>query len=146
MTLPAAPAVAPIHVLFVLLPGSLILDWAGPAEAFRIAESGRPGPVWIDIPKDVQQQLVEFDELPGPGSPAGPPAVVRDRRPVGDEVDADAQRGQCTHRRLAARSGAFDAHVQVLDALLNGGTASHFGRYLRSERGGLAGALEALTT
>ena len=27
----------PIPVYFVLLPGSLILDWAGPAEAFRIA-------------------------------------------------------------------------------------------------------------
>lgn len=27
----------PIDVLFVLLPGSLILDWAGPAEALRIA-------------------------------------------------------------------------------------------------------------
>jgi transcriptional regulator GlxA family with amidase domain len=27
----------PIAVYFVLLPGSLILDWAGPAEAFRIA-------------------------------------------------------------------------------------------------------------
>ena len=37
MTLPAVPVVAPIHVLFVLLPDSLILDWAGPAEALRIA-------------------------------------------------------------------------------------------------------------
>ena len=27
----------PIPVFFVLLPGSLILDWAGPAEALRIA-------------------------------------------------------------------------------------------------------------
>jgi transcriptional regulator GlxA family with amidase domain len=37
----------PIPVFFLLLPGSLILDWAGPAEAFRIANqllaaSGRP--------------------------------------------------------------------------------------------------------
>ncbi|MFZ3140616.1 MAG: hypothetical protein WA147_08500, partial [Polaromonas sp.] len=28
---------APIQVLFALLPGSLVLDWAGPAEALRIA-------------------------------------------------------------------------------------------------------------
>ena len=28
---------APVHVVFALLPGSLILDWAGPAEALRIA-------------------------------------------------------------------------------------------------------------
>lgn len=27
----------PIHVVFALLPGSLVLDWAGPAEALRIA-------------------------------------------------------------------------------------------------------------
>lgn len=37
----------PIHVLFVLMPHSLILDWAGPAEALRIANqclrtTGRP--------------------------------------------------------------------------------------------------------
>ena len=27
----------PIRVVFALLPGSLVLDWAGPAEALRIA-------------------------------------------------------------------------------------------------------------
>jgi transcriptional regulator GlxA family with amidase domain len=31
------PAAPPIEVLFVLLPDSLLLDWAGPAEALRIA-------------------------------------------------------------------------------------------------------------
>ncbi len=31
------PASSPIHVYFALLPGSLVLDWAGPAEALRIA-------------------------------------------------------------------------------------------------------------
>lgn len=30
--------------------------------AFCIAASGRPGPVLVDIPKDVQNQLVEVDE------------------------------------------------------------------------------------
>ena len=34
MELPQQP---PIRVVFVLLPGSLVLDWAGPAEALRIA-------------------------------------------------------------------------------------------------------------
>ncbi len=34
---PAVAAPAAIEVLFVLLPDTLILDWAGPAEAFRIA-------------------------------------------------------------------------------------------------------------
>ena len=35
--------------------------------AFRIAQSGRPGPVWIDIPKDVQLEQVWVDEWPLPG-------------------------------------------------------------------------------
>ncbi len=32
--------------------------------AFRIAMSDRPGPVLIDVPKDVQNQMVSFDEFP----------------------------------------------------------------------------------
>jgi acetolactate synthase-1/2/3 large subunit len=42
--------------------------------AFRIAASGRPGPVLVDIPKDVQMQAIEIDEWPEPGSalPAAP--------------------------------------------------------------------------
>ena len=35
--------------------------------AFRIAASGRPGPVLVDIPKDVQNQLVDVVEWPAPG-------------------------------------------------------------------------------
>ncbi|WP_186369762.1 acetolactate synthase large subunit [Yersinia aldovae] len=35
--------------------------------AFRIAQSGRPGPVWIDIPKDVQLAQIDLDTLPAPG-------------------------------------------------------------------------------
>jgi acetolactate synthase I/II/III large subunit len=38
-------------------------------EAFRIASSGRPGPVLIDIPKDVQTARIRLAELPEPGGP-----------------------------------------------------------------------------
>jgi len=38
-------------------------------QAFRIAISGRPGPVLIDIPKDVQMQVVKFSTWPEPGQP-----------------------------------------------------------------------------
>ncbi|MBN1601724.1 MAG: biosynthetic-type acetolactate synthase large subunit [Chitinispirillaceae bacterium] len=38
-------------------------------EAFRIAGSGRPGPVVIDIPKDVQNERIEISSWPLPGMP-----------------------------------------------------------------------------
>ncbi len=41
-------------------------------EAFRLAASGRPGPVWIDIPKDVQQAEITFEDWPEPGMPDAP--------------------------------------------------------------------------
>jgi acetolactate synthase-1/2/3 large subunit len=42
------------------------------SDAFRIAQSGRPGPVWIDIPKDVQAATIELDALPEPGARTAP--------------------------------------------------------------------------
>ncbi|MDR0805839.1 MAG: acetolactate synthase large subunit [Enterobacteriaceae bacterium] len=45
-------------------------------DAFRIAESGRPGPVWIDIPKDVQTATIDLAELP--------PIPVPDKAPLFD--------------------------------------------------------------
>ena len=43
------------------------------SDAFRIAQSGRPGPVWIDIPKDVQAATIELDALPEPGARTAAP-------------------------------------------------------------------------
>ena len=42
--------------------------------AFRLAMSGRPGPVLIDVPKDVQNQRIEFEDYPAPVVPAPLPA------------------------------------------------------------------------
>lgn len=46
-------------------------------EAFRIAKSGRPGPVLVDIPKDVQNAIYEYEKAP-----------VVEKTPV-SEVDND---------------------------------------------------------
>lgn len=43
--------------------------------AFTIAASGRPGPVLIDVPKDVQLQTAEFADWPAPGRADEPPAI-----------------------------------------------------------------------
>ena len=42
-------------------------------DAFRVAASGRPGPVVIDVPKDVQNETIEVDAFPAPGTAAPPP-------------------------------------------------------------------------
>ena len=44
-------------------------------DAFRLASSGRPGPIVIDVPKDVQMQEVEFGMWPEPGQPAKTPRI-----------------------------------------------------------------------
>jgi tartronate-semialdehyde synthase len=61
-------------------------------EAFRIAREGRPGPVHIDLPQDVQQQLISYDvtvDEPLPVFPM-PPASAKVRRAV--EWLANAER------------------------------------------------------
>ena len=81
-------------------------------EAFRIASSGRPGPVLIDVPKDVQTETATFSAWPAPGCPDPPPRVARApliraaERPIlyvgGGVIQADA--GPLV-RRLAERAG-----------------------------------------
>ena len=41
--------------------------------AFELAASGRPGPVLVDIPKDVQMQVIDIGEWPEPGRRQSPP-------------------------------------------------------------------------
>ena len=43
-------------------------------EAFSIAAGDRPGPVLVDIPRDVQAAVMDVPELPAPGDPAPMPA------------------------------------------------------------------------
>ena len=49
--------------------------------AFQIAMSGRPGPVLVDIPKDVQSRCMEITEWPAPATPelipAADPALLK---------------------------------------------------------------------
>jgi transcriptional regulator GlxA family with amidase domain len=72
----AAAANSAIDVLFVLLPDTLILDWAGPAEAFRIANQsllrlGKPAAFKLrfvgpqsDAASSVGAQIAQIEQLP----------------------------------------------------------------------------------
>jgi acetolactate synthase-1/2/3 large subunit len=44
-------------------------------EAFRIAASGRPGPVVVDVPKDVQSESIDIARLPAAGKAVAPPPL-----------------------------------------------------------------------
>ncbi len=102
-------------------------------DAFRIATSGRPGPVLIDIPKDVQLATIDLDALPEPGMPDAPPRFDHDdigraaamidaaRKPVlligAGIIGADAAP---TLRRLAEK-----ASIPVASTLLGLGAMPH---------------------
>jgi len=51
-------------------------------EAFYIARTGRPGPVLIDIAKDVQAAELEYEELPEVSLPGYQPVLVDDTRQI----------------------------------------------------------------
>lgn len=60
--------------------------------AFRIAASGRPGPVLVDIPKDVQTETIEFAQWPEPGEPTPRPACnADDARRAAEMINAAAR-------------------------------------------------------
>jgi len=48
-------------------------------KAFRVALSGRPGPVLIDVPKDVLAETVEISAWPEPGRRDMPPAATAEQ-------------------------------------------------------------------
>lgn len=47
-------------------------------EAFQIAVSGRPGPILIDVPKDVQMERIQVSAWPEPGAKGSSPAYEAD--------------------------------------------------------------------
>ena len=60
--------------------------------AFRIAKSGRPGPVLVDIPKDVQTARCSFEPCDGPAEPAPKRLASNHRLQKAAEMIAEAER------------------------------------------------------
>lgn len=61
-------------------------------KAWHIATTGRPGPVWIEIPVDVQGMTVELDKLPAFHVPIVPPAALSEAAGRVAEAIATARR------------------------------------------------------
>jgi len=83
--------------------------------AFHIAQSGRPGPVLIDIPKDVQLEKVEITHWPEPSRPAPLPRAAE-----GDLERAAAMIAAARHPVLylgggIVHSGAAEAAVALAE-------------------------------
>jgi acetolactate synthase-1/2/3 large subunit len=95
-------------------------------EAFRIALSGRPGPVLIDVPKDVQNQTVTFEAWPEPGQATPTPAADPKDIAAAAQLINQAQRpilylgGGVIHANAweTARALAEKAHIPSVMSLL----------------------------
>lgn len=111
-----------------LVRDALELLWIIP-EAFRIATSGRPGPVLIDVPRDVQTQSMNFPKWPQTTGPEeAPEADMADilraamlledaERPIlylGGGVVAAADNGACQ----LAREFAEKASMPMVSSLM----------------------------
>ncbi|GAB2180010.1 acetolactate synthase large subunit [Denitratisoma sp. agr-D3] len=79
--------------------------------AFRIALSGRPGPVLVDVPKDVQMEQVTITQWPAPG--------LAESHPAASDADLEAAaRMLAAARRPVLYLGGGVIHAEAAEAAL----------------------------
>lgn len=76
--------------------------WHVIPEAFRLAESGRPGPVLIDVPKDIQLQLAN-DESVCANPSSEPPPPPFERHEASSMLETSHQFDRAAHMLHAAQ-------------------------------------------
>ncbi|EPR41679.1 acetolactate synthase, large subunit, biosynthetic type [Desulfovibrio sp. X2] len=86
-------------------------------EAFRIAASGRPGPVLVDLPRDVQTASATFEAWPDPGLPAPPPLAAESDLGQAAGLLAAAKRPMLIVGNGVVQSGAGDAARDLMERL-----------------------------
>lgn len=82
--------------------------------AFALAQAGRPGPVLVDVPKDVQNELIEFDAWPEPRPALSPPLDIDALRLAAQLID-QAERPVLYLGGGIIHSGAADLAVQLAE-------------------------------
>ncbi len=97
-------------------------------EAFRIARDGRPGPVHIDLPQDVQQTLIHWDPEGDEPLPIfkTPPAAAKVRRAV--EWLANAERPILMPGGGVILAEAWDELVALAEHLQCGVSPTYMGK------------------
>ena len=85
-------------------------------EAFRVAQEGRPGPVLIDVPRDVQLEEAEFayPDRPVPPEPALPADLADNIRKAANLIN-DAERPVIIAGHGIVHSGAYDELRQLAE-------------------------------
>jgi len=84
-------------------------------DAFRVAGSGRSGPVVVDVPKDVQNETIWVDRLPDPGRPDPPPAFHGDAIAAAATLIDQAMRPILLVGAGVIASGASDVLRRIAD-------------------------------
>ncbi len=95
------------------------VDLAGTIqEAFRVAQEGRPGPVLIDVPRDVQLEEVEFEfpqPAPAPAAPELSPDLLDNVRKAATLIN-EAERPVIIAGHGIVHSGAYEELRQLAEA------------------------------
>lgn len=84
-------------------------------DAFRVATSGRPGPVLVDVPKDVQNEAIAVDRWPDPGTADCMPPPTNDQLAQAAALIGDAQRPILLIGAGVVAAGAADLVRQLVD-------------------------------
>ena len=95
------------------------VDLAGTIqEAFRVAQEGRPGPVLIDVPRDVQLEEVEFEfpqPAPAPAAPELSSDLLDNVRKAATLIN-EAERPVIIAGHGIVHSGAYEELRQLAEA------------------------------
>ena len=86
-------------------------------QAFRVALSGRPGPVLIDVPKDVLAETVEISAWPEPGRRDMPPAATAEQISRAAAMISAAERPVLYLGGGIVHSGAATEAVELAEKL-----------------------------
>ena len=103
------------HSMMVKTPEELLV--AIP-RAFSLALSGRPGPVLIDIPRDVQTAQIEVNELPEPGRKVFGPENFNMSEAVLDKSVDEAVELLCSAKRPVLFAGGGAANDEASSLIL----------------------------